>query len=70
MTYKLNPIIEKMQSPVRIILPDESVREYESGADAAADTFDNHYNIQSIKSDGNIIEIKAEAVESPDTTFF
>lgn len=57
MTYRLNPIIEKIQSPVKLILPDRLVREYESGTAASADTFDKNYVISSITAEEGTVVI-------------
>lgn len=41
MTYKLNPIIEKIESPVKLILVGEC-REYKDGSAASNDSFDKN----------------------------
>lgn len=69
MTYKLNPIIEKIISPVRIVLPDESVREYNSGADALTDTFDKNLIISSISAENASVVIKMIENNNPATTW-
>lgn len=62
MTYKINPIIEKIQSPVTIILPDDTTREYASGAEASKDTFDKNYVISSITAeDGTVVITLSES---------
>lgn len=55
MTYKINPIIEKIHSPVVLRLPDETVREYESGTASSADTFDKNYQIKSFRAEGSTV---------------
>lgn len=57
MTYKLNPIIERIQSPVLIITPDGEKRSYISGTEAAADVFDRNYQIASIKAENGTVVI-------------
>ncbi len=71
MTYRLNPVIEKIESPVRILLIDTGQeKRYKSGSDACADVFDKQYNIRSISAKSDIVEIEMEVAESPDATFF
>ena len=71
MTYRLNPIIEKIESPVRIVLLDTGQeRNYESGSDACADVFNKQYNINSIRAKSGIVVIEMEVAESLDATFF
>lgn len=57
MTYKLNPIIEKIDSPVKLFLPDKSVREYESGTAACKDTFGKNYQIKSFCAEGSTVVV-------------
>lgn len=56
MTYKLNPIIEKIESPVIIRIPGEQ-RIYESGRAAAADVFDRNFAISALRADGGNVVI-------------
>ena len=66
MTYKLNPIIEKVRSPVVLMLPSEQ-REYRSGTEAAADTFASNYQIKSISAEESavvIVMVEAEVLSS------
>ena len=69
MTYKLNSIIEKIVSPVRIVLPDKSVREYNSGADAVSDTFDKYLIISSISAENAFVVIEMIENNNPATTW-
>ena len=69
MTYKLNPIIEKIVSPVSIVLPGNEMREYRDGAEAAADTFKSNYQIKSISTDGGTVIIRLAEAVTPDTTW-
>ena len=74
MTYRLNPVIEKIESPVTIVLLDTGQeKKYSSGAEATRDTYDHGYNIHSIKAEDGVVFIEMEVMEladSPDETFF
>ena len=70
MTYRLNPIIECILSPVTIIFPDTGQKSYGSGAEAAADTFDKQFNIRNIRAEDSTVVIEMEVAGLPDTTFF
>lgn len=58
MTYKLNPSLEKIQSPVILILPDGERREYIDGAAVVEDVFDKMLLINTVRAVGNTVEIK------------
>ncbi|MBR1796575.1 MAG: hypothetical protein IJ757_00955 [Clostridiales bacterium] len=71
MTYRLNPAIEKIESPVTIVLLDTGQeKRYSSGAEATRDTFDHGYNIRSMKAVDGMLVIEMELADSPDETFF
>ena len=58
MTYKLNPELRKIRSPVTLIFPDGMEKNFESGREIANAVFDKHYLIDEIKADGNVIKLK------------
>ena len=58
MTYKLNPEIGKIQSPVVIIFPGGERREYIDGAAVAEDVFDKGFIVESLRAVENTVEIK------------
>lgn len=58
MTYKLNSIIEKIQSPVRLLLPGNEQRNYSSGSNASEDTFDKNYRIERIHAEDGIVIVE------------
>lgn len=72
MTYKLEPGLSRIVSPVVVVLPDGDKKEYGSGADACADTFNYSYRVDEIQAVDNVIEIKLSEVDSlnSDETFF
>ena len=56
MTYKLNPSIARITSPLILTLPDGRKLEYENGEQAAEAVFDRHYVIDTIRAvDSRII---------------
>ena len=58
MTYKLNPSLEKIQSPVVLIFPDGERREYINGVAVVEDVFDQMLLIDTIRAVGDTVEIK------------
>lgn len=67
MTYKLNPIIEKIESSVLLHFPDKTVREYGSGTEAGGNTFEKNYQIEKITAEGSTVIIELEENYSPAT---
>ena len=47
MTYKINPEVEKILSPVRLVFEDGRTMDFQSGRELAETVFDKHYNIRS-----------------------
>ena len=63
MTYKLEPILEKIVSTVSLVFPDGSNQIYKDGREAAETVFDRRYVISSMRvAEGKKIEI--ELIES------
>ena len=69
MTYKLNPSLEKIQSPVILILPDGERREYIDGAAVTEDVFNKMLLIDSLRAVGNTVEIKLAEPKVETTTW-
>lgn len=65
MTYKLNPEIRKIISPIVMIFPDGTKQQYESGKAAADAVFDHKYLISTVRAVDNIIELKLVEQEAP-----
>ena len=68
MTYKLEPGLNRIISPVVIILPDGEKREYGSGVEACEDSFDHSYRVEEIRAVDGVIEIKLKLATTPDAT--
>ena len=64
MTYKLDPILEKIESPIVIIMPDEKTIEYESGVQVCADTFEIKLGIKRITALNGRVVIELEEISS------
>ena len=58
MTYKLNPIIEKIASPVKLILAGDEERNYGSGTDASNDSFEKNLIIDKIRAEGGVVVVE------------
>lgn len=65
MTYKLNPEIRKIISPIVMIFPDGTKQQYESGKAAAYTVFDHKYTISTLCAVNDIIELKLVEQEAP-----
>lgn len=64
MTYRLNPAIEKIASPVIIVFPNGVEREYECGKSAAESSFDCRYCVSEVKARDSKIAIYLEEMKS------
>ena len=58
MTYKINPEVEKILSPIKLVLENGESQMFESGKRLAQAVFDKHYNIQSYEVKENYLEIR------------
>ena len=65
MTYKLPPALGKILSPVVLVFPDGTRRDYKDGKAAAEAIFDQKYSIDSLKAFDNIILIQLKKQVSP-----
>ena len=59
MTYKLNPEIEKIISPV-VVTDGKNRWEFANGRKAEEAVFDKQYNIISYKAEGDKVEVSVE----------
>lgn len=57
MTYKLNPAIGKIESPVILYLPSGERRRYRNGAGVVEDLFDRRFMIESLRAVENTVEV-------------
>ena len=64
MTYKLDPLLEKIESPIAIILPNEKKIEYASGIQVCAETFGIKFGIKKITAESGRVVIELEEIRS------
>ena len=65
MTYKLNPEIRKILSPVVLIFPDGMKQQYLDGNAATEAVFDRKYVVSTIRAEDDIIELMLVEQETP-----
>ena len=64
MTYKLEPGLARIISPVRLVMKDE-VREYRDGKEAADDLFNKKWKVTEIRAAEEKIEVVVEEMNVP-----
>ncbi len=65
MTYKLNPEIRKIISPVVLIFPNGDKQEFEDGKAATEAVFVHKYTITAIRVVNERIEVKLTELKAP-----
>lgn len=65
MTYKLNPAIEKITSPVSLLLPDGTRQDYKSGKLVCEAVYDQRYTVKEIRAVENTVELTLEEMTVP-----
>ena len=65
MTYKLEPGLNRISSPVVLILPDGKHMKFENGKMVSQALFDRKYQAIEFKANSNDIEIVLKNVDSP-----
>jgi len=65
MTYKLNPELRLITSPVVLLFPGGARHSYTSGAAVAEKTFNERYRVAEIRAVESVIEIKLESMTTP-----
>ena len=63
MTYKLNPEIGKIVSPVVLIFPDGERKKYLTGAAVCEAVFDRRFLVKAVRAVENTVEIVLTEVE-------
>ena len=64
MTYKLEPGLARITSPVRVIMSGE-IKEFESGLAATEAEFDKKWRVVELRAVENVIEIVLEQMDAP-----
>ena len=63
MTFKLEPGLARITSPIILLFPDHTTRRFSSGEDAVRETFDKRWKVTEMRArDGEIEIIVEEAV--------
>ena len=65
MTYKLEPGLGRITSPVRLVFPDGREKMFKSGMAATEAGFDRKLRIVEIKARDGIIEVVVEEMDVP-----
>lgn len=65
MTYKLNPEIRKIISPVVLVFPDGNKQEYDNGEKVTEDSFERKFIVTEIRAVNEKIEVKLTEQEAP-----
>lgn len=65
MTYKLNPCVGKIKSPVVLVFPTGEEKRFADGTDAAKADFDRHYVIAEMTAKGDVIFLTVEEIGMP-----
>lgn len=66
MTYKLNPALSVISSPVTLCFPNGSKQNYQNGKEVAEAIFDTGYTINAIKAEENTVVIILEKTLLPE----
>ncbi len=69
MTYKLNPEIRKIISPVVLVFPDGNKQEYDNGEKITEDSFKRKFMVTEIRAVNEKIEVKLTEQEAPNMTW-
>lgn len=65
MTYKLEPGLVRIMSPILLRFPDGAKKEYQSGTEMREMAFDRKYRVTEIRAAGDRIEIRVEHTTTP-----
>ena len=69
MTYKLEPALSRITSPVLLTFPDGKEQKYSSGEEVCDVVFTRKYNAAEIRAVGNMVNIKLEEVDILETNW-
>lgn len=65
MTYKLEPGLGRIMSPITLLFPTGAKKKYQSGKEVCEMVFDRNYRVTEIRAAGDRIEIKLEHTTTP-----
>ena len=70
MTYKLEPGLARITSPVFLLFPSGEKMEFENGEKACETVFDKRWKVTEMRAVNDEIEITLREPDIPDSTFF
>ena len=65
MTYKLEPGLGRIMSPILLRFPDGHTANYSSGEELMGQVFDRKYRVVEMRAVENTVEIKLEPITTP-----
>ena len=66
MTYKLEPGLSRITSPIVLIFPNHTSQRCENGKDAVETVFDKRWKVTEIRASDGVIEVIVEEAVVPD----
>lgn len=66
MTYRLEPGLARITSPIILLFPDHTTRRFSSGEDIVRETFDKRWKVTEMRAAEDVIEIKVEEAVVPE----
>lgn len=65
MTYKIEPGLGRIMSPVVLLFPDGHTASFPSGEEACRAVYDRKYRVVEMRAVDNTVEIKLEPITTP-----
>ena len=66
MTFKLEPGLARITSPIILLFPDHTTRRFSSGEDACKVVFDRKWRVMEIRAKDDEIELLVEEMTVPE----
>lgn len=66
MTYKLEPGLGRIMSPILLCFPDGRTANYSSGEEACRAVYDRKYRVVEMRAVDNTVEIRVEEMPVPE----
>lgn len=65
MTYRMEPGLTRITSPIILHFPDNTTRRFSSGEDVVRETFDKRWKVTEIRAGDGEIELMVEEMTTP-----
>lgn len=65
MTYKIEPGLGRITSPITLLFPDGAKKEYKGGKELCETAFNRKYRVVEMRAVENAVEIKLEPMTTP-----